>query len=108
MGGSEESPVSMANMESLRSSKHSSRESYPDFDPRTENHGVHMWAGTKTASSPDSRTISNRFFDGNPRIGRPSERIFPRESSLVWIFLRVSKEEVSMRLWTLRVFPFFL
>ena len=47
MGGSDDSPVSTAKMFGVRSSKHSSRESKPDLEPRTENQGVQMWAGIK-------------------------------------------------------------
>ena len=45
--GSEESPVSTANISLVRSSKHSSRLSNPDLEPKRENHGVQIWAGIK-------------------------------------------------------------
>ncbi|MBA7712662.1 hypothetical protein ES703_121645 [subsurface metagenome] len=81
MGGSEESPVSRALMCLVRSSKHSSKVSKPDLDPNTENHGVQTWAGIKKALSLASRVISSKSLESRPRMGLPSEVIFPIRSN---------------------------
>ena len=69
MGGSELRPVSRAWIFPVRSPKHASRESKPDLDPKTENHGVQTWAGMKKARSSASSTISSRSRESRPRIG---------------------------------------
>src|SRR6056297_2831080 len=72
-GGSVESPVSTAWIWLMRSSKQSSMRSNPDFDPKTENHGVQMCAGIKKLRSDISSVISSKSRTSSPRIGRPSE-----------------------------------
>ena len=53
MGGSDDRPVSIAWISGVSSSKHSSNESKPDCDPKTEYHGVHACAGS--SQGPDYR-----------------------------------------------------
>ncbi|MDH3872864.1 MAG: hypothetical protein OET07_01795 [Desulfobacteraceae bacterium] len=77
IAGSDERPVSIANIKGVRSSKHSSIESKPDFEPNSENHGVQMWAGIRNAWSDVSRSISKRSLASRPSMGLPSDFIFP-------------------------------
>src|SRR5713101_5971297 len=66
MGGSEESPVSSAKTYGSSSSKHSSRLSKPDSEPRTAKCGVQIWAGTKSTSGQTSRLMAIEPQDGPP------------------------------------------
>ena len=75
--GSEERPVSTANMFEERSSKHSSIASKPDLEPNRENQGVQIWAGIRNPSSVVSSRISSRSLESSPRIGLPSDFILP-------------------------------
>ena len=60
------------------------------------------------ARGHDSRMISSRSRQSSPRMGRPSEWIFPICSSLDEILSASSSPGRIMRLWTLRVFPVLL
>ncbi len=108
MGGSEESPVSTAKIWSEREPKHSFIESNPDFDPNMENHGVHMWAGIKKAFSEVSSMISKSFSASSPKIGRPSDLIFPILSSFELNFFTISMSGKYNKLWFFLTRSFFL
>jgi len=108
MGGSDDSPVSTANIWGVRSSKHSSMVSKPDLEPNRENHGVQMWAGIRNPSSDVSSRISSKCFASSPKIGRPSDLMLPIWSSRALNRVAVSMSGRNTRLWFLRVAPAFL
>ena len=105
MGGSEERPVSTAWIMGARSPKHSSTVSKPEKAPNMEKWGVQMWAGTKTASGQISRVSSSRSWLEIPRIGLPSEWMFPTVSSFAAIRSAASRSGRIMRLWTFLTLP---
>ena len=80
MGGSEDRPVSKAWMCGVRSPKHSSMVSNPENAPNTEKWGVQIWAGMSSASGQASSVSSSRSRLSRPRMGRPSEWMFPTAS----------------------------
>ena len=108
MGGSEESPVSRAWMQGVKSSKQSSMASNPEKAPNREKWGVQIWAGIKTASGQDSSVIYSRSRVSRPKMGLPSEWMFPMASSFRARTSAASREGSRIRLWTFRVLPFFL
>ena len=105
MGGSEESPVSTAWIWGARSPKHSSTVSKPEQAPNMEKCGVQIWAGTKIPFGHVSSMISRRSRQESPRIGRPSEWIFPMASSRFDKSFASSSPGSRIRLWTFRTLP---
>lgn len=108
MGGSDESPVSMAWMWGVNSSKHSSRESKPDAAPNTEKCGVHAWAGTNKARSDTSRTILKSSFASMPSMGLPSDLRLPIFESVKFIFAAEATSGAMTMQWIFLVFAFLL
>ena len=108
IAGSDERPVSSANMYGVRSSKHSSTESNPDRDPNIENQGVQTCAGIRKDSEVVSRAISRRILLSSPRIGRPSDLMLPMRSSRLLKRSTESKSGMNTRLCTFLVAPCFL
>src|SRR3989338_4992629 len=78
MAGSLDKPVSRAKIYFEYSSKHSSIVLKPDLEPKTENHGVQICAGTKKQFGSAFKAIFKSSFESSPRIGRPSDFILPR------------------------------
>ena len=105
MGGSEDRPVSTAWMWGRREPKHSSTESKPEKAPNMAKWGVQIWAGMNSASGQVSSVSSSRSRLSSPRMGRPSERMFPMASSLADSRSAASREGRRIRLWTFRVLP---
>src|SRR3989338_8119797 len=87
------------------SSKHSSKESNPDLEPNTENHGVQAWAGTTIHLSDTSKAIFANSFTSRPRMGRPSERILPIFRSFELICFATSVEGANKSACTFRTLP---
>ena len=98
IGGSDDSPVSSATICLLYSPKHSSIESKPDLDPKTENQGVHICAGIKKDPWPTSNTISSKSLLESPRIGRPSDFILPIRAKRPPISAAASRSGTNIRL----------
>ena len=98
IGGSEDRPVSRATICLEYSPKHSSMESKPDFEPKTENQGVQICAGIKNDPWPTSNTISSRSLLASPRIGRPSDLIFPIRAKRPPISAAASRDGTRIRL----------
>ena len=92
-------------MWSARSAKHSSTPSKPEKAPSMAKWGVQMWAGMSSASGQHARVSSSRSRLSRPRMGRPSERMFPMASSRADSSSAASREGRRMRLWTFRVRP---
>ncbi len=108
IGGSDESPVSMAKICGVNSSKHSSRESKPDAAPKTEKWGVQAWARTNTASGDESMTIFKSSFASIPSIGLPSALRFPIFDNAKFIFAASAKSCTKIIACIFRVFSFLL
>ena len=105
MGGSEDSPVSTAWMQGVRSSKQASMVSNPEKAPNMAKWGVQMWAGMNSASGQVSSVSSSRSRLSRPRMGRPSEWMLPMASSRAESSSAASSEGSRIRLWTFRVLP---
>src|SRR3990167_11155710 len=84
------------------SPKHSSTESKPEKEPKTENQGVQTWAGITKAFSSHKRAISARSREVIPTIGLPSERrLAHRIKSALLNFSTDAKLGKKNRLWIL-------
>src|SRR4030066_514334 len=106
--GSDDRPVSIAYTFGVRSSKHSSSESNPEFEPNPEKCGVHAWAGINITSGDASSAILNNPLLSSPSIGLPSAFRFPIFDSASLIRCTDSNEGAKRRLCTFLVFPFLL
>src|SRR3989338_2024271 len=98
MAGSLDKPVSKAKICFEYSSKHSSIVLKPDLEPNTENQGVHICAGTKKQLGSAFKTIFKSSLESSPKIGRPSDLIFPRIFNCAFIFSAVSTDDAKIRL----------
>ena len=108
IGGSEERPVSSAWICGVKSPKHASIVSKPEYAPNREKCGVQICAGIKIARGQISRVISSRSRMSSPKIGLPSECRFPICSSRWESASAASKSGSRITLWTFLVFPSFL
>jgi hypothetical protein len=82
IGGSEDKPVSTAKMCLVKSPKASVMLSKPPMEPKAENHGVQIWAGTNKFLASAFKVNFSRSYESSPKIGRPSEAILPIASKL--------------------------
>src|SRR3989338_8876674 len=98
IAGSLDKPVSKAKMCFEYSSKHSSIVLKPDFEPNTENQGVHICAGTKKQFGSAFKAIFKSSLESSPKIGRPSDFMFPRKLSCTFIFSATSIDGAKIRL----------
>src|SRR3989344_1003868 len=103
---SDDMPISIEKICEVNSSKHSSRLSKPDIEPKTPNHGVHACAGITIAFGLISRAILANSFAGIPTIGRPSPANLAPRFRNVWLnFSAASSDGKTNTVWTLRVLP---
>ncbi len=98
MAGSLDKPVSTAKIFGAYSSKHSSSESKPDIEPKTENQGVQQCAGTIAALGSISKTILASSLASSPRIGLPSDLRLPLWPSAAFIFSTASTDGAKIKL----------